>query len=236
MLKRDYDGPPIDATQQYVSERNETGETVAGTTDDDFREETTEAWPSGLDRDEFTNMQADVVRALVLSPEASQSTIGDAVGCTSETVRQVKHKISAMNKAGAVPFEVPDQPNPNIKIVQKYIGDTSVRGQDESEDTDVTKEEIYSMLNDGYEVADVAEELQISVNRVAGMKGHLASWDDPKEAERNQEKPAAEPAKKTQQTNNDSITVEFEREELLDIFESEDINRDIKNRLLSKVI
>jgi len=63
MSDRSFEGEPVDLTYQHLSERSN-GQTVAGTTDDDLGEETTDIWPSEAPpREELNETQIAVIEA-----------------------------------------------------------------------------------------------------------------------------------------------------------------------------
>lgn len=94
-LKRKYEGPPIDMTEQYISERDEKGETVAGTTEDDYFTQNTDWLPSGMDEGDFTDMQKDAIRAYLSYADRDEVTmveIAEGNDFSKETARRAIHK------------------------------------------------------------------------------------------------------------------------------------------------
>lgn len=126
MAKREYSGPAIDATEQYVTERNTDGETVAGTSEDDNHDENTEAWPSALDRDDFTATEADAIERLCIHPDSSYSAVAEAVGCSDAMVYKARQKIKEQGKEDSVPFAVERDPKQAGKERGGKKGDDSV--------------------------------------------------------------------------------------------------------------
>lgn len=94
-LKREYSGPPIDMTEQYIGERPNQGETVSGTSEDDFFSQHTDWLPSGVDEDDFTEKQKEAIRAYLSYTDRESVTMGElAAGkdFSKETARRAIHK------------------------------------------------------------------------------------------------------------------------------------------------
>lgn len=62
------------------------GETVAGTSDDDFHDEQTVALPSSANEDTITPAQREAVETAVVMPNGTQQDIADAAGVSTGTV------------------------------------------------------------------------------------------------------------------------------------------------------
>lgn len=72
MVNRSYIGDPIDATMQFIKERpNKGGETVAGSTEDDLGNEGTDALPSFVDEDNYSERELNIIRHKILFPNLS---------------------------------------------------------------------------------------------------------------------------------------------------------------------
>lgn len=80
MAKRDYSGNPIDATMQYITERETTGETVAGSSEDDHGDEETIAIPSFLDEGEYSTEQLEKIQNAILHPDETLKDICEQFG------------------------------------------------------------------------------------------------------------------------------------------------------------
>lgn len=95
MLKREYDGPPIDATEQYVSERNKKGETVGGTTEDDLFDESADWLPRDMDESDFTDKQKQALRAFLAHSDRESVTATELAknnNFSRETAQRAIHK------------------------------------------------------------------------------------------------------------------------------------------------
>lgn len=192
MAKREYHGEPIDLTdgpgESHLSDKN--GETVAGTTEDDNYDTKTDAWPSALPRNEFSPAQQEIVEKLVVNPNISDSKLAEVMDCSSEYVRQVRHKVSAYLKPDAVPFRVPDDPTKSIKIVKRSLdndGDlpresgeesksqTAESGQndDSAADEELPRQEIKRLYKEGCSHAEIASAVGCDRNRVSGLIGGM---------------------------------------------------------------
>lgn len=94
-MKREYNGPPIDGTEQYVGERNENGETIAGTTEDDLFDESADWLPRDMNESDFTRKQKQALRAYLSHSDRESATpakIAENHDFSKETARRAIHK------------------------------------------------------------------------------------------------------------------------------------------------
>lgn len=252
MAKREYTGEPIDMTdapgETHLSKRD--GETVAGTSDDDFHDEKTDAWPSGLDRDEFTDLQAEIIEQFCMNPNATHMAIAENTEGSDTSVYNVKHKISAMGKGDAVPFDVPDEPTASVKAAQPYMDD----GYDDSADVDTAEttseqngvdDSIARMYESGHSTNEIATELGMEEQTVRGKIGALHSTGvlgnggttPDKEPVETDETPDETSDSETNGEIGNRATVTFELETAIAVrlLENQYISNGVKEELLNSV-
>lgn len=92
-MTRDYDGDPIDMTEQYITERpfKGPGETVSATDPD----------ATGSDSTSFggaSDLQEEILKEHVLNPNLTPPEIADRVGCCRTTAWQVINRQSDMDR------------------------------------------------------------------------------------------------------------------------------------------
>lgn len=95
MAKREYSGPAIDMTDQYIGERPNNGETVGGTTEDDVFEQSTEWLPAHVDKDDFSEKQKRALRAYLSRTDRETVTmpeLAEGNEFSKETARRAVHK------------------------------------------------------------------------------------------------------------------------------------------------
>lgn len=173
-MKRDYDGPPIDGTEQYISERDEDGETVGGTSDDDRGDETVVDWPDAVPREPFERgeYQTQIVEKLAIK-DRPDPLVAERVGCTRNTVRAVRNKVSVFAKPGDVSFRIPVFPGTGYSIVDKALRHEEARfdanSADELDRGAYSVDEIARRRYADHEsLESIAADLGIEVARVRG--------------------------------------------------------------------
>jgi len=174
MAKREYNGDPIDITdlngEQHLSEI--TGKTIAGSSDDDLHDESTEAWPSALDRDDFTELQEQIIEKLCLTPDASNKSIAESLDVSSTSPYNVRHKLAAMNHHDDVPFEIPEEPTASVKAAKPYMDEETTNSDVSESDVDAEIKELYQ---DGVDASEIANRVGIPQQTVNGKLGSMAS-------------------------------------------------------------
>jgi len=160
MAKREYKGPAIDLTdlpgESHIGEKD--GETVAGTTDDDLNDEETEAWPSALDKENFSPTETEVVKTLCLHPKASYNAVAESVGCSHALVYHARQKIKEAGKVDEVPFDV---------TRSQDHGQEQPR-QEKTEETDVSAKEWF--------IEAMSDDPGASMSEIAGKMPEGKDW------------------------------------------------------------
>lgn len=91
MVENKYDGPSLDHTWNSGPWADPDGETVSGTSDDDMGEINTTTLPDGVDPDDLTDTQREIIREWANRGGTLQD-IADSVGTTRSYVRPTLKK------------------------------------------------------------------------------------------------------------------------------------------------
>lgn len=83
------------------------GETVGGTTDDDYGSETTSLLPRGVDASELTDKQYSILETAIMKPIASNVEVAAAVGASPQYVAEVCGRWLSNHPAASSP-DAPD--------------------------------------------------------------------------------------------------------------------------------
>jgi len=120
MSERVYEGDPIDGGWSSYFDADDHGETVAGSTSEADGRERVDLWPSALPRDQFSDAQADAIRACVIHPELSSEQIAkrDGFDYSGRTVRL------ALKKAALF---ATDEDIPRISLPEVDTSQTTVQ-------------------------------------------------------------------------------------------------------------
>lgn len=181
-MKREYSGPPIDGTEQHISERDVDGETVAGTSDDDLGDERVDVWPDAVPREPFEqgvsdgqSLHTQIIEQLAIKDGPNQ-VVAERVGCSGERVRAVRNKVSVFAKPDDVGFRIPEFPG-NYSIADGVMDHEEARfdanSTNDLDGGEWSVEEIgRRYYDDGEPVASIADDLGISVHRVQGKLPH----------------------------------------------------------------
>lgn len=214
-MSRKYEGPPIDATEQYISERETDGETVAGTSDDDNGEMTTDNWPSAVPRKPFVkgttegqSLQSQIVEHLSIR-DGSDASVAEKIDCSTSQVQAVRNKVSVFATPDEVSFEIPDSPRSHRladyamaheesrfdadSLEQLHADDSTEDGEDSSTSDEESKlleicERYYEQDQD---TATIAQELGIAKDSIPGRLAHCPrnNQDDSSEEDTSDETP-----------------------------------------------
>lgn len=168
MAKREFRGKPLDLTEQYITERSVTGETVAGTTDDDMHDEETVAIPTFVNVDDYKDRELKLLEKKLLHSGLYLEEFAEETGWDMTTVSSFlaqfrrDHEQELLEKGIWQKFAFPNSRRPQ---------------QDEPSggDEDSTKESViqYFIEDIDAEPAKVRDELDIdwSDNKISGVKG-----------------------------------------------------------------
>lgn len=135
-----------------------------------------------------SSVQYRVLEYLHENPEASDQGAAAAVDTSEDYIRAIRNKVSAFVEPAAVPFDIPDEPNPQkTGIVAVAVQDERSRfdseaelvqeaeaaGEDETPDIDISEIGM-RYYQDGDSLEEIAADFDLSVNQVSG---YLAQFD-----------------------------------------------------------
>lgn len=243
MAKREFTGDAIDMTElQGESHLSEVVDdsVVDGSSDDNNHSKQTNAWPSGLDRSEFTDLQAEIIVRLCLNPTASNMAISEMTEGSDTSVYNVKHKLSAMNMGDAVPFDVPDEPTRSVKAAQPYMDEEPPQTKDKGLDKEAKLAKVKGLYNNGMGSAKIAKKVGLEEKSVRGKLGALTasgeikdeSSDDESTPETNKTADDGLPADETTTKQSEILTLQIDSKAMVDLLENTDVSRGVKEELL----
>lgn len=108
MSDKSYEGEPLDLSwSSDLKSADTSGETVDATTAEDMGQEHTDAWPSVLPRDEFTQAQQEAIEYLSLHPNGTSRQFEQNTPFSRNYHYSVRREVAEYADQDEVPFDIP---------------------------------------------------------------------------------------------------------------------------------
>jgi DNA-binding CsgD family transcriptional regulator len=127
------------------------GKTVGGTADPEPGSTETTAWPSALDRANYTAARQSVIEKLAGRPVASVENVADAAGVSNATVRTtLRQALDEVESADELPFDA-----------------------EAVDPLEANREQIEQMIRDGHDSHEIGERFGLDAATVGNVRGGL---------------------------------------------------------------
>lgn len=135
------------------STRESSGETIGGTTEDDFGSETTSLLPQEVDATELTDTQQAILEAAIMRPTASKVDVAAAADASPQYVADICGRWLSDHPAAAA---VDDDADTDMDMIQTTLSDWESRGDGHENDSTsgTIVEEMVKCGNESYKCND----------------------------------------------------------------------------------